>query len=404
MLTLKALTPRTREGGDGPAIKRWWLALLLSLPLLLWFVPYFLRVRTLSGGSLMYRADGGYDWRLLLSLILIEAFLVLVIPIIGELGQRFPIWSQGRLQWRNAGSLLLLGAGFTIIRPVYNMTVRTLVRGEDLGVLTVAHGRDLSSDSQAWTIIPQEIWAAPGEYLVILVATQVWFFYWRSRDRERQLTRARLSALKAQLRPHFLFNTLHSISTLMEDDVPAARRMIAGLADLLRASLTEPDGERVSLEEEIDVVRTYLDIESIRFADRLRVRYDLDDDALGAGVPHLILQPLVENAVRHGVSHLSSDAEIKVRARRIGDAVEIAVADNGPGPGPADLEGPGAASIDPVSGSARPVGGLGLRNVRERVLAFYGPNAALDLEERPGGGGLCRLTLPYQPLGARRRA
>ncbi|MEO1084936.1 MAG: histidine kinase, partial [Acidobacteriota bacterium] len=360
---------------------------LLSLPLLWWFVPYFLRVRTPQGQSLMYRADGSYDWRLLSSLVLMNAFLVLVIPIIAELGQRFPAWSQGRLRWRNIGCHLLLSAGYGLLQPIYNMTVRTLLRGGDL------------TESEAWTLVPAELRGAVPQFFLILAATQVWFFYWRSRDRERQLTQARLSALKAQLQPHFLFNTLHSISTLVEDDVPAARRMIAGLADLLRTSLAEPAGELVPLEEEVEIARTYLGIEAIRFADRFQVHFDLDDDALKAGVPHLILQPLVENAVRHGISNLSSDAEIRLRARRSGETVEISVEDNGPGPGPG--HSPSARRIDPVSGSARQVGGLGLQNVRERLKAFYGPQTRFDLAERPGGGCLCRLTVPFKPSGLR---
>ncbi|MEM1183024.1 MAG: histidine kinase [Acidobacteriota bacterium] len=381
---LKARAARAAGRSDAPAIRRRWLAALLSLPLLWWFIPYFLRTRTLDGRSLPYQADGSYDWHFLASMVLEDALLLLVIPIIAQLGQRFPIWSHGRFRWRHLGGHALFAAAYGIIRPLWDWPIRVFLREANLAEPAIP-----------WTIAlpaPQE---APAHYVLILAATHIWFALWRIKDRERQLTQARLSALKAQLQPHFLFNTLHSISTLMEDDVPAARRMIAGLADLLRTSLAEPAGELVSLEEELEMVRAYLGIEGIRFADRLEVTYDFDDGALRARVPHLILQPLVENAVRHGISQLSSGAEITVGARRDGDAVVISVEDNGPGPSSAEALGSGTPHFDPVSGSPRQVGGLGLRNVRERIEAFYGGEAQLELDERPGGGCLCRLTLPF---------
>ena len=200
---------------------------------------------------------------------------------------------------------------------------------------------------------------------------------------EAQLAEARLAALRAQLDPHFLFNTLNAVSTLVGSDPRAVRRMIARLSALLRHSLEESATPEVTLAQELQVLTQYVEIMEIRFEGRLHVESRIDPDALDALVPNLILQPLVENAIKHGVSKLpnASVGRVEVRARRDGDIVIISVRDNGPLlDDPDTLNGPG---------------GVGLRNTRARLAQLYGPEHTLVLARADGGGVVATVTLPY---------
>ena len=200
---------------------------------------------------------------------------------------------------------------------------------------------------------------------------------------EAQLAEARLAALRAQLDPHFLFNTLNAVSTLVGSDPRAVRRMIARLSALLRHSLEESAAPEVPLAQELQVLTQYVEIMEIRFAGRLHVESTIDPDALDALVPNLILQPLVENAIKHGVSKLpnASVGRIEVRGRRDGDIVIITVRDNGPELDDADaLTGPD---------------GVGLRNTRARLAQLYGPEHTLVIARADGGGVMATVTLPY---------
>ncbi len=213
---------------------------------------------------------------------------------------------------------------------------------------------------------------------------------------EQRLAEAQLAALRMQLQPHFLFNTLHAVSALMEDDVPAARRMIARLSELLRVTLTlsgATGGElEVPLEREIEVLERYLDIERVRLGDRLRVEYAVDDDALPALVPVLLLQPLVENAVRHGIAVVARPGRIRISARIGGELLHLAVEDDGPGLRDRDPDGD---SVDPLSTTQ----GIGLANTRARLEQRYGADARLELVEGEERGVLVRVVLPVSRAG-----
>lgn len=202
----------------------------------------------------------------------------------------------------------------------------------------------------------------------------------RKSQLESQLVRARLEALRSQLQPHFLFNTLHSISSLMLTDARAADRMMTLLSDLLRKSLASDAAQLVSLAEELQFVDTYLAIETIRFEERLQVVRDVPAETLDALVPHLLLQPLVENAVRHGVARLASVGRIRISARRSEHGLELGVADNGPG-----LSAPARTPQN---------GGLGLRMTEERLHNLYGEDYQLQLRESDEGGAEVRLLIP----------
>src|SRR5438876_7863260 len=176
--------------------------------------------------------------------------------------------------------------------------------------------------------------------LLIVIAVHAVLYYQNFRASElaqsslkTQLAQAQLKALKMQLQPHFLFNTLHSISSLVLEDPPKANSMIARLGDFLRLTLDHADHELVTLKEETEFLRAYLDIEQVRFGDRLKVAFEMEPMTLSAQVPHLILQPIVENAVQHAVAPRTAQSHIDIRAQRLAGLLRLEVKDNGPGIG-----------------------------------------------------------------------
>lgn len=197
---------------------------------------------------------------------------------------------------------------------------------------------------------------------------------------ETRLVEARLKTLEAELHPHFLFNTLHAISTLVHSNPDAADRMISRLSDLLRITFGRSGAARVPLQEEIEFLQKYLDIEQTRFQDRLAVTYDIDPETLDAEVPRLILQPLVENAIKHGVSKRIGPGTIRIASERDGDILRLEVRDNG---------------VGLTAGPREQVSGVGLSNTRARLECLYGEAQSLELSE--GAEGLAvRMRLPFQ--------
>lgn len=224
-------------------------------------------------------------------------------------------------------------------------------------------------------------------YWVIVAVTQAFDYYRRYHERElhaaeleKHLAQAKLQALQMQLNPHFLFNTLHSISSLMHKDVEAADRMITRLSDLLRAALDSAETQEVSLRKELDLLQLYLGIEQIRFGERLTVKLDIAPEALEAQVPNLILQPLVENAIRHGIEPRSRPGHIELHAHRRDDALLLEVCDNGSG-----------------LNTAKPTReGVGLSNTRARLRELYGQAHRFELGGRPEGGLRVEMSIPYR--------
>jgi len=209
-----------------------------------------------------------------------------------------------------------------------------------------------------------------------------YFRKFRQRDAEAarlqaDLAEARLQALRHQLQPHFLFNTLHSISTLNHEDPKAANRMLARLSELLRFTL-ETHAQQIPLQQEIDFLRRYLEIEQIRFGDRLLVRFDIPDDVLEARVPTLLLQPLVENALRHGIAPYSAKGEISIRVRRDNGMLHLQISDSGPG-----LKSGSSGS------------GVGLSNTRARLAQIYGSHHRLDLVNGADKGLTVDVHIPF---------
>jgi sensor histidine kinase YesM len=213
---------------------------------------------------------------------------------------------------------------------------------------------------------------------------------WRHRFHDRELQTSQLEAklfqaqnqaLRMQLQPHFLFNTLHSIATLMHADVESADRMITRLGDLLRLSLDRNGEQEISLGQELAFLGAYLEIEHIRFKDRLRVSIEVPEALKSALLPTFILQPLVENALKHGFSKRSQGGSVAIRAREEKGALLLEVEDDG--------EGPPVFHQD----------GVGLRSVRDRLQLLYGDQARFTLNGLPGRGTLAAMTLPLRLSG-----
>ena len=204
----------------------------------------------------------------------------------------------------------------------------------------------------------------------------------RASQLETRLTSARLETLKMQLHPHFLFNTLNSILPLVFRDGEAASRTVARLADLLRLSLQNETNDLIPLRKELDLLQIYLEIQKTRFQDRLTVRLDVAPDLGGALVPNLILQPLVENAIKHGIAANPGAGTVEVRVRREGEhRLTLLVRDDGPGPPEGGRRGAGV--------------GVGLRNTRDRLELLYGDDHDFAFRGAPGLGCEVAMSIPF---------
>jgi sensor histidine kinase YesM len=206
----------------------------------------------------------------------------------------------------------------------------------------------------------------------------------QSSQLQKQLAQAHLSALKMQIQPHFLFNTLNAIMVLVRQEKGReAEEMLSRLSDLLRCVLDDVNAQEVPLRRELEYLRLYLGIEQVRFQDRLRVEIAADPEMLNAAVPHMVLQPLVENAIRHGIGRSSSAGRIRISACRVNGTLEMKIQDDGPG-------------LDPHSNSK--VRGIGLANTRSRLTQLYGDDAGLSVENDAEGGVAATVTLPCRML------
>jgi two-component system LytT family sensor kinase len=224
-------------------------------------------------------------------------------------------------------------------------------------------------------------------YWAIVGLSHALRYYSEARDRELResqlethLVEAQLQALQRQLQPHFLFNTLNTISALMHRDVDAADNMIAKLSDLLRISLRNVGVQEVTLKQELDFLSKYLEIEQTRFRDRLTVMFDVQPDTLDALVPNLVLQPLVENSIKHGIGPRATPGQIEIRSRRVGSMLELEVKDNG--------VGLSAARLTDFNR------GIGLGNTRSRLQHLYGLSHRFEFRQPPGGGLLVLIAIP----------
>lgn len=333
------------------------------------FAGQFYLSSTLLGRSISWGQAIGYalgDW---------YVWAVLSIPIL-LLARRFP--PEGAHPWRTAAIHL---AAALVCSLVY-VLLRSLVG--------VAHGRLIGEPvTIAEVFQPLLVKTYPFNLLIygVIVAVSHALDYYRkyhertvhALELEKHLTEARLQSLLRQLKPHFLFNTLNGIASLMHSDVHAADRMLVRLSELLRLTMSHPGQPRARLHEEVAFLEKYLEIERIRFRDRLAVSFDIAPDTLECEVPSLILQPLVENAIRHGIEPQARPGRVEIAARREAGRLVLSVRDNGGGL--------------PPGGPARE--GIGLANTRARLRELYGDNHEFTLANRPATGGLeVRILIP----------
>ncbi|HTV24993.1 MAG TPA: histidine kinase, partial [Polyangiaceae bacterium] len=290
----------------------------------------------------------------------------LLTPLVVWLNRRFPI---DRRRWLAA---LLVHGVASIVFSVAGMGLFLL--GEQA----------LQSDRQLLTRSAFVNLFVAGLHIDLLIyATLVGVCYaieHYQRYRERELTavqlqaalaEAELAALKAQLHPHFLFNTLNTVAILMQEDPAAARKMLVSLSDLLRMILKKGRAHEVSLREEVQMLESYLEIERTRFHDRLHVSLNVDESALDARVPELVLQPLVENAIKHGVLPRRSGGRVEINVQKQGSELELEVRDDGPG----------------LSAEAATRGtGVGLSNTRVRLAKLYAGRHRFELKNGDAGG------------------
>jgi two-component system LytT family sensor kinase len=204
---------------------------------------------------------------------------------------------------------------------------------------------------------------------------------------EHQASAAQLAMLRYQLNPHFLFNTLNSISTLvLLKQTERANAMLSRLSSFLRYTLVNEPMGQVTVEQEVETLKLYLEIEKMRFEDRLRPHFDIDPGVARARLPSLLLQPLVENAIKYAVTPQEGGADIAVEARRVGDRVQITVTDTGPGPGPdGQVLSPGQSST-----------GVGLPNIRDRLAQAYGADHRFETQTNLNGGFSVIIEIPFQ--------
>jgi two-component system, LytTR family, sensor kinase len=296
-------------------------------------------------------------------------------PIFG-LTHRFTIESARRIR---ALALYALGAlAFSLVHLVCTMTVLLLLWPQP----------PVSFATRVQRIYLMNLDWALMTYSAIVGLSYALGYYRESQARalraaqlEASLGEARFRTLEAELHPHFLFNTLHAISTLIHTEPVAADRMISRLSDLLRMTFERSGAACVPLHEELEFLQKYLEIEQTRFQDRLTVGYEIDPDTLDAAVPRLILQPLVENAIKHGIAPRSAPGTIRIAASRDGDVLRLEVRDNGLG----------------LSGGPRTTlhSGIGLSNTRARLQCLYGTAQRMAFSDA-GQGLTVELSFPFQ--------
>ncbi|MEW6338741.1 MAG: sensor histidine kinase [Acidobacteriota bacterium] len=314
-------------------------------------------------------------------------FFLFATPAVAALVRRFPI---DRVRWRrHAPVLLAAGLALTVFMALWDLLLlRTLGAWLDLSPIAGAYADRPSAELLRYLFAYDH----PLAMLVYfgLVAVIHAFAYQRdaieranaAEQLEARLSKAHLDLLQVQLQPHFLFNTLHTISSLMHIDIEAADRTVVALSDLLRMTIENGRRHEVPLKQEIEFIARYLEIERTRFQERLDVEIDVEPDTLDALVPSMILQPLVENAVRHGIGPRAVGGRVRVAASAHAGQLRLIVSDNGPGMPP------------PSRAAAR--AGIGLANTRARLDELYGASHRFLLQ-RPSGAGLqATLVIPLR--------
>jgi two-component system LytT family sensor kinase len=341
----------------------------------------------------LYFKDPTPWWRYLVSWIKSMYIIGALIPAVLWLGRRFPF--ERRYWVRRTALHLVCSMGFALVMVATDSFLIARMK-----LFPLLMGTTFSSTFPIVLIVGFN--GNVLNYWIVLGIQRAVGYYRRYQEREKealrlevhtaelrtQLIHAQLSALKMQLQPHFLFNTLNAIMVLVrQQKMGQAEEMLVRLGDLLRCVLDDVEAQEVTLRRELEYLQLYLDIEQVRFQDRLRVEIDAAPDILDAAVPQMGLQPIVENAIRHGIGRRSAAGRVRISAARVDGRLEVRVQDDGPGLPPADL---------------LPAPGIGLANTRARLRQLYGDAAHLEAGNGAQGGAVVTMVLPYHlaPAGA----
>ncbi|MBI5471239.1 MAG: histidine kinase [Ignavibacteriae bacterium] len=304
----------------------------------------------------------------------------LLTPLILLLARRYPLGNLTLL--RN----FLIHLGFSFALALSQKFVHGLLISS---YRLIVEGVAFSWDFQVRNLIAYFDYGIPL-YWIVLLLNYGYDYYSRYQERavraaqlETQLAQAQLNALKMQLHPHFLFNTLNAISVLIQKDPELAKKTVGRLSELLRYTLDNVGSQQVTLREELAFLERYLQIEQTRFGDRLTVRFEVDEEIKDATVPTMILQPLVENAIKHGIAKRRGDARIEVSANRDNGSLQLRVKDNGVG----------------LASESEVKDGVGLSMTRARLRELYGSQQSFSLNALPEGGTEAIVMMPYMVGG-----
>jgi two-component system, LytTR family, sensor kinase len=316
-------------------------------------------------------------------------------PLVFRLAERYPI--QAPLRLRGLGLQLPASIAVTLLALVIGAFVSTAFEPSSFG-------------QQIWFFLSMHSATGLFTYWALFTIQQALHFHAEKTRREveagrlaTELAQSRLQALKSQLQPHFLFNTLHAIVTLLDEDKPSAEDMLLRLSDLLRAFLEDYDGQEITLRRELALLDLYLGIQRMRFKDRLTTQVYIAPDTLDCAVPSLVLQPIVENAIRHGIGQRigsdcieiearSEDGSLCIDVRNRNSTLENSTPDNST-PDNSTLDGSSLAGEGGAAGH-----GIGLSNTRLRLKELYGDAAQIRLDMIWPRGVVCRIRLPFRQL------
>lgn len=308
-------------------------------------------------------------WRALSANFVLFYIWAFLTPLVLWIGKKFALESKNF--WRNLFILFLLGFPVAVLQVclIYLFNFLLLSWSGNYRSPVPIIGLLLSIGANNIMI-----------YWGILAASQAMNYFNRYREREKSLAQAQLVALKTQLHPHFLFNTLNAIAELTYDSPETADRTLTKLSDLLRLSLETGKTQEVSLKEELEFLQKYLEIQKTLLQERLTINYEIERQTLPACVPNMLLQPLVENSIRHGIAPRERGGTITVRSQKIHKNLLLQIEDDGLG-------------IDHEGNNFKE--GLGLSNTRKRLLHLYDGNQRFDLDESATGGVKITITMPF---------
>lgn len=326
-------------------------------------------------------------WRILLRVMPYWYFWALSAPLLFRIGQKFPLEKYSL--WRVVFLHFFIGLGWMLVYGVLGVSYEIWLTGVSFSEfparLRGALGMPMLMDSFCYALLvvagyAVQFYRRSCQHEAITAQLQL-----EKAQLETRLTQAQLDALRAQLHPHFLFNTLNTIAALVrQDDKAKAIQMLATLGELLRRTIDQRQGHFITLREELDFLHRYLDLQRMRYPDRLRIEMQVAPDAVATMIPNLLLQPLVENAVRHGIAESLQPGSLQIHVRRDRDRLCLAVYNDGP--------------LLPAHWNLAQHSGVGLSNTQARLAKLYGDDFYFALSNVDGKGVLARLEIPVQPV------